>query len=202
MLKNNSWLEEGIFFIGLLLLCGLIFSPFIPEMGFYWDDLTYSWFNVMEGPAGTARAYAMDRPVLASVYYLSMSLMNTSPLGWQFLSLFFRYLLCLSFYFFQSAIWPNHKLEAKVITAFFLVYPGFQQQWIAFTYFHQFLIFSIYLLSLILSLKIDSAPKIFLPSPRRFPTSSGALPFGDGAPVRPGTPPASIILFCPAAGAR
>jgi hypothetical protein len=108
------------------------------------------WFRHISGVSGVMRAIALDRPLLAAVYALPMSVMGESPWVWQLAAILGRWLFTWSAYGFLKVLWPHKKMDLKWITLLVLVFPGFQQQWISVIYTHVFLVMALYFVSLTL----------------------------------------------------
>jgi hypothetical protein len=132
----------------LLFLCLCVYGALTPFLGFYWDDLPYTFFEIANGVKGTIKAIALDRPVLSLFYALPMSLFSEKPFVWQIFALFSRWLFTLSIFNFLQAFWPKREKANQAITLLLLVFPGFTQQWISVIYSHAFLVLSIFFLSL------------------------------------------------------
>ena len=131
----------------------MIYGLFIPFLGFYWDDFPYLWFRHISGVSGVIRAIALDRPLLAAVYALPMSVMGESPWAWQLAAILGRWLFTWSTYRFLKTLWPQKKMDLKWITLLVLVFPGFKQQWISVIYTHVFIVMALYFVSLTLFVK-------------------------------------------------
>ena len=156
--------KYDLFPLLLLALSLLIYGLFIPFLGFYWDDFPYLWFRHVSGVSGVMRAIALDRPLLAAVYALPMSVLGESPWAWQVAAILGRWLFTWSTYGFLKALWPTKKMDLKWITLLVLVFPGFKQQWISVIYTHVFLVMALYFVSLTLFVReIRAGGK---PSPR------------------------------------
>ena len=79
--------------------------------------------------------------------------MLTTPLfgelttAWQFFSLFTRFLTGLAWWWTLRGLWPQHGRQAFWVSALFVVYPGFSQQYIAVTYSNAFLVYTLFIIS-------------------------------------------------------
>jgi hypothetical protein len=133
--------------VALLALCALVYFPLIYRLGFYWDDWPSAWFHSLWGPAGYLRSFASDRPALAWVFMVTSSVLGESPAGWQVFGLLARWLASLAFWWLLLGVWPQHERPAFWAAALFAVYPGFSQQYIAFTYSNAFLVQALTLVS-------------------------------------------------------
>ncbi len=61
---------------GLLVLAAISYGVLISKLGFYWDDWTIAWYIHFLGPESFKEAYALDRPLLASIYQLTTPLLG------------------------------------------------------------------------------------------------------------------------------
>jgi hypothetical protein len=134
--------------LALLAVCAISYGVMASKLGFYWDDWTLAWSIHFLGPAGFKDAYAGDRPLLAPVYMLTTSLLGETPLNWQIFAIFTRWLSGVAVWWALRALWPENPRQVASVALLFVVYPGFQQQYIAITYGNAFLVTSLYFASL------------------------------------------------------
>src|SRR5512140_1852491 len=109
----------------------------LPLTGFYWDDWPFAWLAKFLGPAEFIPAFRGFRPFLGPIFFLTTSLIPSSPLLWQLFALVVRFLSALAAWFALSRVWPGHKRQALVVTLLFLVFPGYSQHWVALTHINQ-----------------------------------------------------------------
>ena len=76
-----------------------------------------------------------------------------------FFSVFTRWLLAMSIYWLIKYIWPEKSFLAAAICCLAVVYPGFQAQYSSMIFGIAFLIFSLFVLSLLFSIKAIDRPK-------------------------------------------
>ena len=139
--------------IALLLMVGiLVYGVFVPLLGFFWDDMGLAWNAEVYGVEGLARYFETKRPVWAWFYQLSTLLLGKEPWQWQLFGIFWRWVCASGFYLLVRQLWPTTKEPALYASFFFLLYPGFEQQYISLVYGHFFLVYSAYLFSVILSI--------------------------------------------------
>jgi len=160
MISRIKFSRQSVPF-ALLLLCLLSFGWLAPRMGFYWDDWSSIWFYHKLGPEGVMQSFSVDRPLLGGLFYLTTSLFGDSPLAWQIFGILARWLCCLAFWWFLRTLWPNKTMQTAWMALLFAVYPGFTQQYIAVTYSHVWLLYTISLVSLTLSLLAVRRPRRF-----------------------------------------
>ncbi|HEX7556794.1 MAG TPA: hypothetical protein VF338_09235 [Leptolinea sp.] len=140
--------------IALLLTCFLTYGLLIPWLGFYWDDWPYIWFAKTLGFAGFVDVFSHDRPFLAVLYSITLPLLGSKPIVWQFFALTWRWLASLGFWLVFRLLWPNKPHQAFWAALLFSVYPGFGQQWISVIYSEGFIILTAFLASLGLMLAV------------------------------------------------
>lgn len=106
-------------------------------MGFYWDDWSFAWISKFLGPGEFIPAFAPYRPFLGPIFTLTTSLLPPIPIIWQIFGLIIRFITALAAWWTFRTIWPDYKPQALTASLFFLVFPGYSQQWVAFTHINQ-----------------------------------------------------------------
>ncbi len=134
--------------LALLGLAVLTYGVLLPWLGFYWDDWAFTWISEKLGPAGLARYFATNRPYWGILYRFTTSILGSAPWQWQVFGLVFRWVSALSLWWFLRLLFPSRARLAAWTAVLFVVYPGFDQQPIAITYGHFWIILSAFLLSL------------------------------------------------------
>ena len=136
-------------FLLIFFLCLLAYGLLIPWMGFYWDDWVFAWTINFLGPKEFISSFLPFRPFLGPIFALTTSIVGVSPLSWQLFGLFVRICTGLAAFWSLRQIWPKAYLQTLLASLFFVVFPGYNQQWVALTHSNQELISLIcYLLSL------------------------------------------------------
>jgi hypothetical protein len=133
--------------LALLALIAVSYGALATKLGFYWDDWTIVWYIHFLGPESFKAAFASDRPLLALVYNLTTPLMGESPLNWQVLAIFSRWLACSALWWALHGLWPRKNLQTAAAAILFALYPGFKQGFIAITYGNAFIVLAVYLAS-------------------------------------------------------
>jgi len=134
----------------VLLLVGVLsYGLLIPWLGFYWDDWHFIWISQRMGSAGLARYFMTNRPYWGMIYQFTTSLLKSVPWHWQVFGLFWRLTGAVCVWWLLRLIWRKAPEAAAWVSILFLVYPGFDQQPIAITYGHFFLILTAFFFSLI-----------------------------------------------------
>ncbi|KPL82318.1 hypothetical protein SE15_08950 [Thermanaerothrix daxensis] len=130
---------------GILLLA---YGPFLPWLGFYWDDLPLLWIANTYGAEGLQRYFSTNRPIWGVFYQISMSFMGTVPWQWQLYALFWRWMAGLTLWLTLRQVWPQRSAEAAWMALGFSLYPGFGQQPISIVYSHFFIVLTAFFTSL------------------------------------------------------
>jgi len=141
--------ENHFTMILMFILCLLAYGLLIPGMGFYWDDWVFAWIINFLGPKEFIPSFLPFRPFLGPIFTLTTTVLGASPLIWQIFSLFVRFGTGLAAFWSLQQVWPRAKLQVLLASLFFVVFPGYNQQWVALTHVNQELISLIgFLLSL------------------------------------------------------
>jgi hypothetical protein len=119
------------YLLAVLFLGILAYGIHIPFMGFYWDDWPWIWFSNVMGSAGMLRIDIEHRPITGVVLWLGSVLAGNNPVGWQVYNLILRLAGALSLGWFLKKLWPRQGEQIVWIVLLFLIYPGFNQQFIA-----------------------------------------------------------------------
>ncbi|GAP19853.1 hypothetical protein LTAR_00036 [Leptolinea tardivitalis] len=131
----------------------------INRMGFYWDDWPTVYLASLKNSHNFWRFFAYDRPLSAWLYVLLTPLIGINPTAWQFFAIIARWAGCLGFWIFFKQLWPDRKLEAGFATLLLAIYPGFSQQPISLTYSLFWVLYALFLWSLVASLAAIKNPK-------------------------------------------
>ena len=135
----------------LLILSFLSYGLLAPWIRFFHDELSMLWFYQNMNELG--RFFEGNRPFLKYLYEPFLLLFGSNSLLWAFFSVFTRWLLAISIYWLIKHIWPERSFLAAAIGCLAVVYPGFQAQYSSMIFGIAFLIFSLFVLSLLFSIK-------------------------------------------------
>src|SRR3972149_6027711 len=133
-LLSSAW----AFPLTALALTVLAYGVLIPWLGFYWDDWPKAWFQHLLGPQGFPQVYSSDRPFLGYFYLLTTPWIGQRPIAWQLFGLVTRWLSGITLWWTFRQLWPRHSRQVAWVALLFLLYPGFDQQWISLIYSHFF----------------------------------------------------------------
>jgi len=121
----------------VLFLILLAYGIFIPWMGYYWDDWPFAWLLKYLSFYEFIPAFSWSRPLLGPIFAATTALFGGHPLTWQIIGLITRFLLSLEVWFLLRWVFPEAKSKVLWVVFLFAVYPGYGQQWVAFTHVNQ-----------------------------------------------------------------
>ena len=101
------------------------------NLGFYWDDWPWVWRAHVQGTAGLLKIDEYHRPLSGVVLYIGGLLAGENPLGWQSYALSLRLLGAASLAWLLHILWENERSRNIWVVMFFLLYPGFNQQFVS-----------------------------------------------------------------------
>ena len=127
--KTTPWM----FALVAILAYGLL----TPWMGFYWDDWVFVWLLKHNGPVELARSFLPFDPLVSPFFLITSSIIGTNAFAWQIFGLVIRIVVSLAALWTFNQVWPQQSRRAIWAAFFFLVYPGYAQQWVAFTHANQ-----------------------------------------------------------------
>lgn len=136
----------------LLFIAALTYGLFFWQRGFYWDEFPWTWIYFRLEPEMLTQTFSTSRPFWGMIYQATLPLLGPNPWAWQLLAILLRWLTAVLLWKILRALYPAHPKPALWASLFFLVYPGMGQQNIALMYSHFYIVLSIFLLSLYLSL--------------------------------------------------
>lgn len=123
--------------IFLATLTFLAYGLLIPWLGFYWDDWSFAWIGEFLGPLEFFPAFSFVRPFVSPIFALTTSLIPPIPILWQIFGLLMRFLSVLALWWSLKEIWTKKTLQTLSVALLFLLFPGYSQQWVAFTHINQ-----------------------------------------------------------------
>lgn len=139
----------------------LAYGMFIWRHGFYWDDLPISWIRYQLGLEAMKVYFSTSRPVWAGLYQITTQFIPQVPIHWQLFALFWRWLGVVLLWMLLRGLWPRHKGLALTAGLFFLLYPGFDLQFVSFLSSHFYIVVCIFLLSHLLTVGALRTPRRF-----------------------------------------
>lgn len=136
-----------------VLLSTVAYGALITKMGFYTDDWTFNWTYRFFGSEGLLKYFSTNRPFWGLMYQMTMPIFGDNIIAWHLFGLFWRIAASLCFYWFCLTLWPERKSLISAATLLFALYPGFLMQPLALTFGHIWIVYSIFLVSLVFTVK-------------------------------------------------
>ncbi len=152
---NTAWAAPILLGCVAILAYGLL----LPQLGFYWDELPMTWIRYGLGPEAMTRYFSTNRPVWGLLYQLTTRLLPQIPLDWQIFGLFWRWVSAVLLWAIVRVLWPENRRLALIASLFFLLYPGFNQEWASFLYSHFFIVLCFFLFSILAMLWSFQQPR-------------------------------------------
>lgn len=135
-----------------LVIASLVYGLFVWLHGFYWDDLPISWIRYELGPEAMRVYFSTSRPVWGALYQVTTGLIPQVPVYWQILAILTRWAGVVLLWMIVRQLWRGQNQLAFNTGLFFLLYPGFNFQWVAFLTTHFYIVICIFLSSYLLML--------------------------------------------------
>ncbi len=156
----KSLLKKHITPITFSLVALLAYGLLALQQGYYWDDWAFSWTRAHLGFQGLLDQFAVNRPIRAYWEALLTPLIGVKPTVWQFYGIFIRWAVSLSLWVLLRNLWAEKKWENALTALFFLVYPGFTQQFLAITYQYFWSLLLLFFISLTLMVQAARSPHL------------------------------------------
>jgi hypothetical protein len=112
------------------------------------------------GADAMTRYFSTNRPVWALLYQTTTRILPHIPLYWQAFALFWRWLGAVTLWAIAQKLFPQREKFAFTLSLLFLLYPGFNQQWVSYLYSHFFIVLFFFLLSILLMLRGKTIPAL------------------------------------------
>ena len=148
-----------------LVVAALVYGLFVWRHGFYWDDLPMSWIRYELGPEAMRVYFSTSRPVWGAVYQITTRLLPQVPLYWQIFAILWRWAGVVILWALVRQLWPGRNQLAFLTCLFFLLYPGFNLQWVSYLTSHFYIVICIFLLSFLLIVVIQVAESLLATDP-------------------------------------
>src|SRR5512135_1150266 len=144
----------------LLLVAIVAYGLLAPQLGFYWDDMPMSWIRYELGSQAMTQYFSTNRPVWGLLYQITTHIFPQVPIYWQFFALLWRWLGAVMVWLIVRELWQDKPRFALSVALLFLIYPGFNQQCIAYLFSHFFIVLFFFLLSMYWMLRRKTIPAL------------------------------------------
>lgn len=149
---SNLELKGWMIPIALLGVTLVTYGLLFPQLGFYWDDQPMSWIRYQMGTGAMSAYFSTSRPVWGLLYQVTTRLLPHVPIYWQLFALFWRWVTVVLCWAVFQELWPSRPRFALMGSLFFLIYPGFNLQWVSYLISHFFIVLSFFLVSFLIML--------------------------------------------------
>jgi hypothetical protein len=149
--------------LALLAVTFLTYGLLFNQLGFYWDDLGISWIRYNFDARALQLYFASSRPLWGLLYQFTGNFIPDNPVYWQIVAVILRWVTAALCWAVFRELWPQRRRLALTVSLFFLLYPGFNLQWVSYVYSHFYIVLSFFLLSYLLMLLTFRHPKYFWP---------------------------------------
>ena len=109
----------------------VVYGLQLSHIGFYWDDWPWVWLLHTNGAQSLLTIDEFHRPLSGVVLYLGGLLAGENPLGWQSYTLALRILGTAALIWLLTNLWQEQRQRVYWVAFLFLLYPGFNQQFVA-----------------------------------------------------------------------
>lgn len=144
---DNFWSVAGF----SLILLGLSFAIYLPDLGYYLDDWPQLYSLVVHGADGIKNYFLYDdRPFGWWPDLIIFKIWGTNPIGWHVTNYMLRWSVGLVIWGIFSQVWPAHKREVFWMVILYSVYPLFNQQSMGLTFLNHWATYFLSVLSICL----------------------------------------------------
>ncbi len=119
-----------------------------------------SWIRYQLGADAMTKYFSTNRPIWALLYQVTTRILPHDPIYWQVFALFWRWLGAVTLWAIAQKLFPQREKFALTLSLLFLLYPGFNQQWVSYLYSHFFIVLFFFLFSVLLMLRGKTIPAL------------------------------------------
>ncbi len=138
--------------LALFVVAFLAYGVLAPQLGFYWDDQGMSWIRYQFGTEAMRLYFSTSRPVWGELFQITTRLLPHIPVDWQLFAVLWRWVTAVLCWALFRELWPGRERLSFTVSLFFLLYPGFNLQWVSYLSSHFFIVLCFYLFSYLLML--------------------------------------------------
>ena len=140
--------------------CFFSFGILLARLGFFQDDWHHVYYAYAEGVSGLMRFLFTDSRPLAFITYVPMfKLLGFNPANWHWSLMILRFLTVLAFWYAVRLVWPGLTGMATWLALIFAVYPAYPLQSLSVAYSLHWVMYLVFMLSVVLMLKAARDPK-------------------------------------------
>lgn len=156
----GEWTAPVLIFIVCFYAFGLILS----RLGFFQDDWHHVFYAYSQGAQGLQRFLLVDRgPFAWVIYAFFFKLLGFSPAAWHWSLMLLRFMTAILFWMALRMIWPGKSSLTAWLALLFVVYPIFTLQPLSVAYTLHWVMYLVFMLSLLLMLAAARRPEAYVP---------------------------------------
>jgi hypothetical protein len=146
-----------------LAVCSFCFGILLSRLGYFQDDWHHVFYAYWQGEAGLRRFLLTDRgPFAWPVYAAFFKVLGFSPGAWHWSLMLIRFLTVQVFWLSVRSIWSHAMGLAAWLGLIFAIYPIFTLQPLAVAYTLHWVMFLVFMLSVLLMLEAAQRPRSFV----------------------------------------
>jgi hypothetical protein len=158
--RAADWIAPALAFV----VCFFSFGVLLSRLGFFQDDWHHVFYAYWQGAQGLQRFLLVDRgPFAWTVYALFFKLLGFAPVRWHWALMLLRLLTVLVFWLSVRQIWPRQRSLTAWLALIFAIYPIFTLQPLAVAYTLHWVMYLVFMVSLLLMLRAVRHRSSFIP---------------------------------------
>ena len=148
----------------IFLVCVFSFGIVLSRLGYFQDDWHHVFYAFWQGSAGLQRFLLADRGPFAWVVYAAFfRILGYAPAAWHWSLMLIRFLTSLVFWLALRQIWPGQSRLTAWLALLFVIYPIFTLQALAVAYTLHWIMYLVYMISLLLMLYGVRRSRYYIP---------------------------------------
>jgi hypothetical protein len=157
--KSAAWIGPALAFAACFYCFGLLLS----RLGYFQDDWHHVFYAYWQGAAGLQRFLLADRgPFAWTVYALFFRALGFAPASWHWSLMGIRFLTALTFWLCVRQMLPARQSLTAWLCVVFVIYPVFTLQPLAVAYTLHWVMYLVFMLSLLAMLTAIRSNRGFL----------------------------------------
>lgn len=145
--------ERILSVLTIIFVSALSYTPFIPWLGYYWDDWLMVWVGHAQGAEGLATQMAWDRPFHGLLFSVTYRLIGDNVVGWHIAIFVLLVISALLLLWVLRLLWPRQPFLSTSVALLYAVYPGFLGMASAQIFHGHYIVLSLGFLSLGMTIK-------------------------------------------------
>jgi hypothetical protein len=158
--KSATWIGPALAFAA----CFYCFGLLLFRLGYFQDDWHHVFYAYWQGAAGLQRFLLADRgPFAWTVYALGFKVLGFAPAAWHWSVMALRFLTAFTFWLCMRQVLPSQRGLTAWLCVLFVIYPVFTLQPLAVAYTLHWVMYLVFMLSLLAMLAAIRSGRGFVP---------------------------------------